>query len=227
MGILVSCPNGHRLNLKAELAGLRGVCPRCGTAFNIPKLSEAPATSGQAAATAAGPSAGQKAVGGPPSAATVFGGSGNSGAGVREGGGETAGTVQPAAASPTVAAADDVFAERPEARWYVRPAGGGEYGPADGEMLRQWLEGGRVAADSLLVRDDWPAGRRAADVFPARFPQADGSGADTPRGVEVRPPSPAELRAARRKARRRRLIVGLVVAAVLLVPALVYVLMNQ
>jgi hypothetical protein len=36
MGIRFSCPNGHKLNVKAFLAGKRGVCPQCGAKFLIP-----------------------------------------------------------------------------------------------------------------------------------------------------------------------------------------------
>jgi hypothetical protein len=41
MGIRVTCPNGHRLNLKNSLAGRRGVCPHCGAKFVIPGSEDA------------------------------------------------------------------------------------------------------------------------------------------------------------------------------------------
>jgi hypothetical protein len=40
MGIRIHCPNGHRLNVKAFLAGKRGICPKCGARFDIPLESE-------------------------------------------------------------------------------------------------------------------------------------------------------------------------------------------
>src|SRR6187402_765894 len=40
MGIKFHCPNGHKLNVKAFLAGKKGVCPKCGTKFRIPAESE-------------------------------------------------------------------------------------------------------------------------------------------------------------------------------------------
>jgi hypothetical protein len=43
MGIRFSCPNGHKLNVKAFLAGKRGVCPQCGARFLIPMQTESPA----------------------------------------------------------------------------------------------------------------------------------------------------------------------------------------
>jgi len=44
MGIRVECPNGHRLHLKAFLAGRRGLCPQCGAKFTIPD-DDRPSTS--------------------------------------------------------------------------------------------------------------------------------------------------------------------------------------
>jgi hypothetical protein len=36
MGIRLLCPNGHKLHIKAFLAGKRGICPKCGATFTIP-----------------------------------------------------------------------------------------------------------------------------------------------------------------------------------------------
>ncbi len=41
MGIRFSCPNGHKLNVKENLAGKRGVCPACGAKFVIPSAGDA------------------------------------------------------------------------------------------------------------------------------------------------------------------------------------------
>ena len=43
MGIRFLCPNGHKLNVKAELAGKRGSCPECGVKLVIPAASAEPA----------------------------------------------------------------------------------------------------------------------------------------------------------------------------------------
>src|SRR6185369_6221372 len=40
MGIKFHCPNGHKLNVKAFLAGKKGICPKCGTKVRIPEVSE-------------------------------------------------------------------------------------------------------------------------------------------------------------------------------------------
>jgi hypothetical protein len=34
-----TCPNGHKLSADSSNAGRRGVCPRCKSAFVIPKLT--------------------------------------------------------------------------------------------------------------------------------------------------------------------------------------------
>ena len=36
MGIRFNCPNGHKLNVKAFLAGKRGICPDCDAKFIVP-----------------------------------------------------------------------------------------------------------------------------------------------------------------------------------------------
>jgi len=41
MGIRFSCPNGHKLNVKAELAGRKGRCPHCDVSVQIPQENEA------------------------------------------------------------------------------------------------------------------------------------------------------------------------------------------
>ncbi|MFM8402200.1 MAG: GYF domain-containing protein, partial [Pirellula sp.] len=40
-----------------------------------------------------------------------------------------------------------------DARWFVRPPSGGQYGPATTQMLLDWIAEKRVTADSLLWRD--------------------------------------------------------------------------
>jgi hypothetical protein len=54
MGIVAFCPQGHRVKVKDEFAGRKGICPECGTRFRIPlESSPAPlASSGPAPAAA-------------------------------------------------------------------------------------------------------------------------------------------------------------------------------
>ncbi len=41
MGIKFLCPNGHKMNVKAFLAGKRGKCPKCGVSVRIPQETPA------------------------------------------------------------------------------------------------------------------------------------------------------------------------------------------
>jgi hypothetical protein len=69
--------------------------------------------------------------------------------------------------APVAPAPADPIAEAPNGVWYVRPAAGGQYGPAGGEVMRQWLAQRRVGADSLVWREGWPEWKRASMVFPS------------------------------------------------------------
>jgi DNA-directed RNA polymerase subunit M/transcription elongation factor TFIIS len=50
--------------------------------------------------------------------------------------------------------------------WYVRPRTGGEFGPADGPLMKRWIGEGRVAGDSLAWREGWDDWQTASIVFP-------------------------------------------------------------
>jgi hypothetical protein len=52
------------------------------------------------------------------------------------------------------------------ATWFVRPPSGGQFGPARGEVMRKWITGGRVTADSLVWREGWTDWLNATEVFP-------------------------------------------------------------
>ncbi|GAB4131098.1 DUF4339 domain-containing protein [Thermopirellula anaerolimosa] len=59
--------------------------------------------------------------------------------------------------------------------WYVRPPSGGQFGPATGDIMRQWLQEGRITPDTLVWREGWRDWREARHVFSslggAEFPQ--------------------------------------------------------
>ncbi|MBT4693309.1 MAG: DUF4339 domain-containing protein [Planctomycetaceae bacterium] len=55
--------------------------------------------------------------------------------------------------------------EKPDLNWYIRPANGSEYGPADNERLRAWVSENRIGADTELRRDDWLQWKPASDIF--------------------------------------------------------------
>ncbi|NIL97390.1 MAG: DUF4339 domain-containing protein [Planctomycetales bacterium] len=80
--------------------------------------------------------------------------------------GEVASVPAAGAVERSAVAGPDPIAEAPRAVWYVRPAAGGQYGPAAADVMRQWLDECRVAADSLVWREGWPEWRSAAETFP-------------------------------------------------------------
>lgn len=176
MGIKFTCPAcGRALNIKAELGGKRGRCPKCQAKIEIPtestpwtkSLSEShPGTKLSMPAAAAPATESEETV--PPAAAAIAA----AGPFVAA---EEETTVLPAsppaaapAASPEIApAAADPIAEAPHLQWYVAPPGAAsQYGPAGGEEFRGWIREGRVTADSLVWRQDWPDWRPASTVFP-------------------------------------------------------------
>src|SRR5262245_5988746 len=102
MGIRFNCPNGHKLNVKASLAGRRAICPECGAKLVVPGVAAGAEVGG------ANESAMSSAIGLPlamPSGIATLG------------------------SAPAVATAVPPVT-RSGAVWYVRPQGGGQYGPA-------------------------------------------------------------------------------------------------
>lgn len=134
---------------------------------------------------------------------------------------------QPAAAPAPVQAPSypDPLAETPNAVWYVRPPSGGQFGPAQAEMMRGWLNEGRVSAETLVWREGWADWQEAGSVFP----QLQSAASATPEAPPVATPG-AEATSSYRPGPRRRkngpsmgLIAVLLAAVVLLLLVLVYV----
>jgi hypothetical protein len=61
----------------------------------------------------------------------------------------------------------DPLSDSPGANWHLRLASGGQYGPQSSEIMRQWLNEGRITADSLVWRDGWADWKPAGSVFPS------------------------------------------------------------
>lgn len=61
MGIRCYCPQGHKLNVKAEQAGKIGICPKCKVRFQIPFESTRPSHSHKSESSAEPDSAAQSA----------------------------------------------------------------------------------------------------------------------------------------------------------------------
>ncbi|HEY5313958.1 MAG TPA: DUF4339 domain-containing protein [Pirellulales bacterium] len=186
MGIRFACPAcGHVLNVKSDLAGKRGICPKCQARVDIPLESTVvrPAAGSSPSPLSAAESAVSTRASQTPSAVLPDKGADDAGASWVP----AARPVVPAAAPPSTTplsaaalgpaampvvplmapAAADPIAEAPHLLWYVAPPGSSnQYGPASGEMFRAWIHEGRVAADSMVWRQDWSAWSRAGDVLP-------------------------------------------------------------
>jgi hypothetical protein len=154
MGIRFYCPNGHKLNVKAFQAGQTGICPVCGAKMQIPLESTRPSSREQrrnAPVTARDVEKGTD----PICAQHPEGRSGKLDLSPFPPAGPSDEAAGRAAADPLAA----------EATWYVRPATGGQFGPATSEIMRIWLAEGRIAADTLVWRDGWRDWQEAQRVF--------------------------------------------------------------
>jgi len=78
--------------------------------------------------------------------------------------------ASPAMAERPVAAIPDPLTEAPNVVWYVRPASGGQFGPATCDIMRTWIAEGRVGADALVWREGWRDWQQAAATFPQLAP---------------------------------------------------------
>lgn len=157
MGIRFACHVcGKRLNIKQELAGRRGICPACSARFRIPR--EDTETSSPVELRADDSS--RSRWNGERSSPTTAGVATIPAPAV-------VGTSRRTTASPSPQGdlPESLLDQDPDAAWYVRPPAGGQYGPASGETLKQWIDQGRVAIDALLWRDGWPQWRDAGVVL--------------------------------------------------------------
>lgn len=137
MGIRFLCEHcSKRLNIKSFLAGKKGICPHCGGRIRIPFKNELP-----------------DAEAGAPLETAVASGhvaSANADEGVA--------ARRSLAGSPT----EEASQEKP---WYVNPPGSGQFGPADRTLVEQWIEEGRVTADTLVWQEGWSDWQRADHYF--------------------------------------------------------------
>jgi hypothetical protein len=182
MGIRFYCPNGHKLNVKEFQAGKRGICPHCGVKILIPMESTRPASSSAREPVESGEpdessddNVAETEVADAPAMATPPPIPGD----------EIPASVSPSPVepeeplndweipldtpeeeTPPAPAGPDAIAQSPDKIWYVRPKSGGQFGPAAGNVMRDWLADGRVSADSLVWQEGWRDWEEAGKVFP-------------------------------------------------------------
>lgn len=211
MGIRFECPNGHRLNVKAFLAGKRGFCPDCDAKFIVPEVSGGRAALITKDAERANRETNQAA------------------------------TALQLAPPPPVARellSASVDHQLPDV-WYVRLVSGEQYGPANSELMSSWIAQGRVPHDSWIWRtgwDNWKIGSEVMEEFEA-LPAFAAMPTEAPSsaGVQVGGRSPENYYSARlrqpkagsRRERARNLSIALGALILLLSVALVLVLWVQ
>jgi len=164
MGIRFACHVcDHSLNIKHELAGRIGVCPKCRGRFRIPLADtekSLPVDGGDEAQSSHDFSEARRAS----TATAVRSAAKSATAATSLAPTTTKSTTEkgPLAESPLAESPLD----EPLAQWYVRPPAGGQYGPATGEIIRSWIEENRVTPSTLIWRDGWPQWRSAREVLP-------------------------------------------------------------
>lgn len=183
MGIRFFCPNGHKLNVKSELAGKVGICPKCGEKMLIPLISTRQTGENRESLRETMSEANNEyntrdiAPNGShlhldhEVFVAPF---------VRpEEPYEDACEVLPeqhASHVPSISQSDQVplplptsssiLLEDPHALWYVRALDNQTYGPANGTLFQNWMIEKRVAPTMLILREGWSAWREAKTVFP-------------------------------------------------------------
>ncbi len=164
MGIRFFCPQGHKLNVKSFLAGKMGFCPHCNARLEIPLTSTRP-SSKAAAEEQVIPLAhpvDQEAVLSEP----LLEASQPAAAPLPE---EAAGILQsPNEGTPSGPTMSKQW-------WILSQADNQQYGPAPAELLRQWIQEGRVVAETQIRPVDPPNEphhwQKAAIRFPEYFPE--------------------------------------------------------
>ncbi len=197
MGIVCHCPNGHRVKVKDQQAGKRGLCPTCGAAFRIPQLSR-PADAIQPelplaqlllldpAVVATLPRA--VPVGTARAAETRVAPQPH---GAPQHDGAPQPHVEPQQHEPTEQPVEPIpvevepvgepaavlelhaaIASRPDLSWRIAYPGGAASEPVDAVTMQEWLAGGQAEGTELVWRADWAAWLPVQEVFPEFFPGA-------------------------------------------------------
>jgi len=182
--------------VKAFLAGERGICPECDVRFIVPAESGGRAPVVEEVAV--------EEVAAPPETATS------------------------ATAAPPLPEAELALPEAdlslPDV-WYVRSAGGEQYGPADTETMRGWAAEGRVLHDSWVWRTGWPDWKRGVEALALLNAPIEDAAASIPTApIDVAAPKLRRTRRSRRRDRAKTITIALSALVCLLLLALVLVL---
>ncbi len=262
MGIRFRCHHCEsELHVKDFQAGKRGRCPDCKGKFRIPlsdaehsfQVDEASAEVDQVAQATSSVSEKETVV-----TQTLAAESVSPPANTKlSSQAATSTTTEPAPSSPVAASVPKrprALSDTPDAKWFVRPTSGGQYGPAASASMWQWLSENRIGSDSLVWCEGWPEWLVAGEVFVDFFPtsqvnietgpaaptsaglpspsnsnQADTPSSTRPALTDATPVSDRN-RATRKQKRRRNYTVMIAILSVVmlgLIVALAFVLSNQ
>lgn len=156
MGIRCYCPNGHKLNVKAEQAGMVGICPKCGARFQIPFESTRPSSHKDEPASSAEETAPSDR--NPDSPADQSDPS-------RPASHESVTAASAAGPAQAKAPIDTELQDDHTESWYIQGGDNREYGPVTLEVIRSWIAEHRVAAATLVWKKGWPDWKEARLVF--------------------------------------------------------------
>ena len=176
MGIVVFCPNGHRINVKDSFAGRKGLCPTCGEKFRVPAAGSGITAAGTALPTARLLDLDAAVAATLPRVLPLDRAAVTATAPVAHDAGRpaTRDLLPPAepvlapAPAPTAAwpTLHPVLAERPDLQWCIAFPGGEPTEPLPAESMQAWLDAGEAEGTEVVWRSDWPEWRPARDVFP-------------------------------------------------------------
>ena len=243
MGIFFCCPRCARpLNIADSFAGQPGRCPNCENTIAVPEASEMAAEefrprlnewNNHRQTTVPGQPSGLRTAPGMASVSEAPPIGDKPMAKVPQQSEDVSAFTHIATESQLVAdgianrfSSESPVAQRtqqtpPQGVWYIRPPSGGQFGPANGKVLRQWISEGRVTGDSYVWQEGWADWAVAGDVFPA---VAGSVSADATASGNSDPVTASRTRTAYIQARKRRtmrnlvgLLVGTIVVVVLIV----------
>lgn len=196
MGIRFCCPNGHKLNVKTELAGKVGVCPKCGAKTAIPTESvftpeefrslREPNAFGDANDSAQSSSSESEKRGAPSDSGSAFVDAASDAS--DDGQFASANASQSDSASDAdaqnglrAAFDDDATTDRrrenwfddaddplqdPNVVWCVQTPDNRSYGPAPSSTLKTWIQEKRISPEMFVWREGWERWEEAGAVFP-------------------------------------------------------------
>ena len=192
MGIRFFCPNGHKLNVKVELAGKVGICPKCGAKMLIPlestrQPSEKRSTLREGAANTSQVSTDevltptnreafpkQEIIAAPftnpkDESSEEFIEHEHVAIPTREESASGKPEVRPSGPPPVPPKApgnSNSLLQDPNVLWYIRSLEGQQYGPITGTVVQDWMKEKRIGPTMLVWREGWSTWLEAKNVFP-------------------------------------------------------------